>query len=236
MPNGFLMAFLAIALVLVGLTVYLNDYVKRKEEAYLASQPPPPKPPHEVERERQLQELFAALPPTPVERMRATIHVNPITVFILMEKEFYPNQYERITNTYYSVDMLLELSERDRAVLLENQLDGVSLETVPKYTAAQRITAISEYNIELSRHSLATKKGLAMREIMVADQERVENMKHEKQKITIGDYLQRPFSRVFESLPEAHEYSDQLKREILPKVRQLLDRSFERKDAETLEF
>ena len=69
------------------------------------------------------QQLREAAPKSPVEKMRATKLMNTIGL---------GNGSPR-----YTVDMLLELSEAERALVLEHQLDFIEIENVSRYTEEQ---------------------------------------------------------------------------------------------------
>jgi hypothetical protein len=48
--------------------------------------------------------------------------------------------------------------------------------------------------------------------------------------------MKAPYTRIFETLPEANDYADKLKGDLLPRVKDMLDRNVDRKSTETVEF
>ena len=75
-----------------------------------------------------------------------------------------------------------------------------------------------------------------MRAMMDQQRRNYESYAAERKDITLADYMKAPYSRIFKTLPEANDYSDKLKTELLPKVKELLDRNVDRKATETVEF
>lgn len=213
----------------MGLRTYLRnqeiDAKAAREEAFM-------EPHHEV-RGQQLAELRESVPSTAPARMRATIRVNPITVMVKVEKG---RSFEMIENTHYAVDMILEFSERDRAVIHENQLDQVSFEDRPTFSNAQILNRLADFDEEYNALSRTREAEAFQRAMMDQDRPTFEGLQRKRTKITIGDYMDSPYSREFDTLPEAQEYSDLLKAKILPRLRELLDKRADTRSSETIEF
>ena len=235
----FLTIALLVLLVVFVLTAFANDWIKRREAARVAAEPPPPRPRHEVEREEQLKALFAAVPTTPPERMRATIHVNPSSAFALLHSQ----QTGALVSTEvvrYSVDMVLELPEKDRALLEQQHLDQVVIGKEPRYSSEQILNILGERERMETRlaHSLRTSDMVALRVMRNEPQRNFESYEAEMREVKIGEYLQVPYSRAFRTKPEANDYADRLREVILPKIRELLDKAASRDSAPsaTVEF
>jgi len=191
--------------------------------------------PHEDARAEQLSDLQAALPPTPPERMRATIRVNPMTVYTTLPTRDHRGT-EEVDVIRHAVDMILELSERDRATILQYQLDQVVFEKVPAYRNDQILTILEDFDKEYNSYSSTSSSGLLSRAMMDRRRRDYKSYAAETKETILADYMKVPYTRIFETLPEANDYSDKLKTELLPKVKDLLDRNVDRKSTQTVEF
>jgi len=232
-----------ILLIAIGVGIYklamkfgLGDHLRNKDFAAEAARRDARMKPHQEARAQQLADLQASLPSTPPERMRAMIRVNPITAYTTLPKESDHRQFEEVDIQHYSVDMILELSERDRATILQNHLDQVVLEKVPAYLGDEILNILAEFDKRYNSHSSTSSDGLLMRAMMDQQRRNYESYAAERKDITLADYMKAPYSRIFKTLPEANDYSDKLKTELLPKVKELLDRNVDRKATETVEF
>jgi hypothetical protein len=193
----------------------------------------------EQTRQNQLAALRAAVPSAPPERMRATIQTNQLKV-ARIERRRVPHLLGEDAFTYvetgedfkFSVDMILEMSEAERALIKEHELDDMVLEDEPLYTEAELANLRRQDEQEVS----AT-KGLVLEQIKKQVNEMSQTSRKEQRHITrVGDLLVSPFSRLCDSPHEAKEYADKLKTKFLPEVRKLLDGYSGHKQTETLEF
>jgi hypothetical protein len=191
--------------------------------------------PHIEERAKQFIELQAALPSAPPERMRATIRVDPVIAFTNLRKHG-SGTPEKTEITCYAVDLILEFSERDRATVLQYQLDQIVFETIPAFRDDEIIVFMDNYEEEYNRHSSTSRNGLLVRAMMDQQKKSFNDYRAEKREITLADYMKSPFTRIFRTLSEANDYSDELKTNLLLKVKTLLDRNLDRKTTETVEF
>lgn len=183
-------------------------------------------------RKQQIDELKAALPSTPPQRMRATIHVNPITTFALLSKS------AKAALQRYAVDMILEMPEKDRALIREGHLEQVVVEKVPKYSTDHILDIFGEQEkkIDELRRRGKFEDHVALEAIKATEQRSVASYRAETREITLGDYLRVPFTRIFDTKPEANEYADKLKSAILPHIREMLDKNASRQTSATIEF
>ena len=194
---------------------------------------------HDEARANQLAALKAAVPPGPTERMRATIQLN----------EYKQPHYERRRidrligehnyidrevgeDTCFSVDMILQMSETERATIKEHQLNDILLEETPTFTEQQILKVEAECDEEVR----ATKDLILQQVTANVNKSRLARMKDDRTKTRIGDLLVSPFSRSFDSPHKAKEYADKLKTKFLPEIRKLLDTYSGHKQTETLEF
>lgn len=190
-------------------------------------------------RAKQLADLAAAAPQGPADRMRATIHLNeykvpwhePKKVHHLLGKPSY-DYMEVEEHTRYSVDMILQLSETDRAIIRQHRLEEVILDEEPLYTELQTAKSAVENADAIERED-----DLLMREILKDGAQRSKEEHRTAKRVTkVGDLLLFRYTREFERPFTAKEYSDKLKTSLLPKLKQLIDRYRNHKQAETLEF
>ena len=190
-------------------------------------------------RVKQLEALKAAVPPGPTERMRATIQINDykkprmeqqrISRLIGDDNFVYVEVGE---DTCFSVDMILEMTETERAIIKQHELDDIVLEEVATFTELEIIDARSRLRQELE----GTKDPLRIEIRADVGEQVIAGMQKERTKTRVGDLLVSPFSRSFESPHQAKEYADKLKKKFLPEIRKLLDSYGVQKQTETLEF
>lgn len=190
-------------------------------------------------RAKQLAELRAAAPQSPPERMRATIHINEIRVpkiepqlvkHVVAEDTWI--NVETGERTRYAVDMLLEMSETERGIIQQHQLEDIIIEDTPAFTKRQ----IIQSEIQNDKEVEATKDILLKEVKKVINQSSVGMMKDQRAQTRVGDYLVAPFSRIFDSPHEAKQYADQLKTKLLPSIKDLIESYKEHKASETIEF
>ena len=226
-----------------GFLFFLWRIIKERHTSKIDTQPPEQSTDKESARgalrAKQLAALKAAVPAGPPERMRATIQLNQykkarikqqrIRRFMTEDNFAYVEIGEDIS---FSVDMILELSETERAIIKQYELDDIVLEEHAAHTADQLAEIKSRYaeEIESTRDPLLKK----IRE--QTTEQALGMMKNDRKKTRIGDLLVSPFSRAFDSPHEASEYADKLKTKFLPEIRKLLDRYSGRKQTETLTF
>jgi len=158
------------------------------------------------------QKLREAAPKTPVEKMRATI---------LVEGS--------------EVDMLVELSEQERAVIRQHDLSYIELENVPLYSADEIARMRADHQREADEIS-AVRQPYLKAVVQQSVHNVAELQKRERSITTLGDLLVVPYRRTFSSTYEAKQHADRLKSEHLPKVRQIIDQFMAHKPVETVEF
>jgi len=190
-------------------------------------------------RAKQLEALKAAVPSGPPERMRATIQINEYKQ-VRMERQRIPRLIGEDNYVYvevgedfrFSVDMILEMSETERAIINEHELYDIELEQTPAYTAEQLRAFEAQYNDEIE----ATKDPVLKEVTKQTTQLTLAGLKGESIKTRVGDLLVVPFSCAFDSPHEAKTYAEKLKTKFLPEIRKLLDSYTAHKRSETLEF
>ena len=226
--------YIAVPLIEAG-----HDRAARADEERQVAATEPARQARQDTRIRQLEDLKAAVPLAPLERMRATIQLH----------EFKRPRLERVRarqligeDTFtiaecgedfkFAVDMILELTETERAIIKQYELDDVVLEDRPTYTEDQLLDIRVRNNEELE----AT-KDLLLKEIKRQSMEQAQAMaKMERDTMRVGDLLVSPYTRVFDSPHESKEFADKLKTKYLPAVRKLIDVHGTAKQSETLEF
>jgi hypothetical protein len=194
---------------------------------------------NDAEREQQLAALNAALPKTPPERMRVTIHFNrfkaPCT-----EHQYYQGHSATVQTgiaTRHTVDMFLEFSEVERGIIREHNLADIVIEDKAAYTPEQ--LQEMEYQATKQAESVRglTEQDFLQKEIIKQSLEFGHRLsKSERTRIRFGDFMVAPFSRDFDTPHEATLYGSQLKTHILPAMKKLLDQYRQHKQAETIEF
>ena len=171
--------------------------------------------------------------------MRATIQINELKHprmkqerirHLVGEDSFVRTEAGEITK--YAVDMILQMTETERATIKQHQLDDIVLEDVPLFTQDELASARIDDRARVDAAKDPLHKAVEKQMLEMTD----EMKKHERRKTRIGDLLVSPFSRIFDAPHDANEYARKLKTEFLPKTRQLLDRSRDYKQTETIEF
>jgi hypothetical protein len=193
----------------------------------------------EPERTRQFQELKIALPKMPPQRMRAVFAVNKVQVPVSQQKVMrhllgeptFSSTYTG-AETKYSADMILELTESERAIIREHRLDDVVLEDEALYSQSELV----QQRIDADERADATKDILLKEITKVMEQNVNEISREQRRKVRVGDLLVSPYSRVFDTYHEAHDYLDKLKTKHIPKLRELIDKYGNYKPKETIEF
>lgn len=111
-------------------------------------------------RSEQIAALRAAAPQSPPERMRATIHVNEVKIPRLQRKQVkhLVAEHSWITvevgeDARWAVDMLLEMSETERGVVRQYQLEDVTIEDAPTFDK----DALRKARVQESEEVSATK-------------------------------------------------------------------------------
>ncbi|MGA8610792.1 MAG: hypothetical protein WB760_03570 [Xanthobacteraceae bacterium] len=190
-------------------------------------------------RAKQLEALRATAPQSPPERMRATIHINEFKIARMERQQVHRAIAEHSwinvevgEDTRYAVDVLLEMSERERGIIQQNSLEDIVIEDTPAYTKCEI------RDMELAEHQRAdATKDLLLKEITKGiGKDAVELMKAERSQTRVGDYLVSPFTRVFPTPHEAKQYSDQLKTKLLPSIKDLIESYREHAAQQTVEF
>ena len=243
LAGPFWLAWKAIVLVWQFIVKPLNqslaDRSARKMEAKDAVSKADKQKARDEARAKQLEALRAAAPQSPPERMRATIHINEFKIARMERQQVHRAIAEHSwinvevgEDTRYAVDMLLEMSERERGIIQQHSLEDIVIEDTPAYTKREII------DVELAEHQRAdATKDLLLKEISkVIGKDAVELMKAKRSQTRVGDYLVSPFTRVFSTPHEAKQYSDQLKTKLLPSIKDLLESYREHAARQTVEF
>jgi hypothetical protein len=190
-------------------------------------------------RAKQLDALKAAVPPGPPERMRATIQINEYKKARMEQQRIshlvgeHSFVYAEVgEDTCFSVDMILEMTETERAIIKQHELDDIVLDESATYSDMDIIEAKRRQHDELK----GTKDPLLVQIKADVGKEVISDMQKDRTKTRVGDLIVAPFSRPFDSPHKAKEYADKLKTKFLPEVRKLLDGYSAHKQTETLEF
>jgi hypothetical protein len=163
----------------------------------------------EAEREKERQAILADLPV--VASMTATVKVEGTKVHVLVA-----------------------LSEAERAAVEQHELDDVLLESVPKYTRDQVDQRVQEWK-DIGE-SMSRRTGIPSFSSDDLAQKRREYAA-ECNEISIGDILDPLNMRDFSTPREAMLYSEKLKKELLPKLKTVIDESLVLGDkTETIQF
>jgi hypothetical protein len=190
-------------------------------------------------RANQIAALKAAVPPGPTERMRATIQLNQYKKprferrrisRLIGEDDFIDREVGE--DACFSVDMILEMSETERAIVSEHELYDIVLEEFRTYTEQDILESQRDYK----ERQDATKDEFLKQIQIDVDKTLIEGMRENTTKTKIGHLLNRPFSRDFGTPHEAKMYAEKLKTKFLPEVRKLLDSYRTHKQTETLDF
>jgi hypothetical protein len=217
----------------------LADRSAAKHQAAQATQLETKQKAREAARAHQLEALRAAAPQAPPQRMRATIHINEIK-----EPRTESQQIRRLLaedswitvevgeKTRHTVDMLLEMSETERGIIQQHDLEDIIIEDTPAFTQRQ----IIQREIRQSDEVVATKDILLKEVKKVINQSSIDMMKEERSQTRVGDYLVSPFSRVFDTPHEAKQYADKLKNKLLPSIKELIEDYRAHAAQETVEF
>lgn len=231
--------FLAWYLIIKPLIKYSQTKSTEKQQELFFEQNAQKVQVREQARANQFSALQAAAPSAPPERMRATIQINPYKkprvekkriARIVGEDDY--TYVETGEDTCFSVDMILEMTEAERAIIKQHRLDDILLEETATYSEHDILKAKVEMQAEVD----ATKDiGLGMIKSNV-NKDVIDGMKKDRTKTRVGDLLVSPFSRSFDSPHEANDYANKLKTKFLPQVRKLLDQYSQHKPSETLEF
>jgi len=166
-------------------------------------------------------QLREAAPKTPVDRMRATI---------LLNNPALPGGASR-----YSVDMMVELSEEERAIVYQHDIEFIEIENVARYSPDELARMRYEHQQEVDAISGVRQPTLkAITKVVMDDVN--ESQKKDRLRTSVGDLLVVPYRRLFDTAHEAKEHSDKLKTDLLPKIRKIIDGYRTYKAAETVEF
>ena len=142
------------------------------------------------------QKLRDVAPKTPPEKMRATILLNTV--------EYQKGAFR------HSVDMLVELSEQERAIVYEHQIDFIEIDDVPVHN--QDALARMKYENQKEVDAISQIRQPLLKAITRQSMEAVNEMqKKDRLKTTVGDLLVVPYQRIFETAHEAKEHADKLK-------------------------
>jgi hypothetical protein len=177
-------------------------------------------------RQKQLDALRAAAPKSLPENLRATIQINSVTV-VESEQRRIPRTFANDSIVYidgpektkYAVDMILELSETERAIIKEHNLQDYLLEDEPLYSPEDLAR-----RAEFHQGYAASYKDPDMAEFLDQHTQEMMNLERAARRQTkLGDYLVVPYTRIWEDRIQANQYSEKLKTKILPQIKSILD-------------
>jgi len=181
---------------------------------------------NEEERFAQLRTLRDAVPHSPPQRMRATIHYNTFKTPVFATRYFEGQSAEEQTgvDTRYAVDLILELSEEERGIVVQNDLHTIVLDDKPLYS---KDDLAKRRRAEIERAESMGGRGeldLIMKEITKQSADAVAAIAevHRAQTL-VGDFLVAPFTKTFDHAHDAKQYGDELTTEILPGIRKLIE-------------
>ena len=213
-------SLIGIGLAIFALMKFISASERRKQEAALQTV----RERIAAERLTQLNALRAAMPTSPVKSMRATIQTNT---------------YKDDGGTSrFTVDMMLELTETERAIIKEHELDDIVLEDIPlfdKDALEKKQQQIEEHREAFDRATRSSK----MLDAKLSEQVDVAvlaAMKKARLITTVGQLVVIPFSRAFDSPHEANEYASLLKTKLLPEMKRLIQKHGQHRQTETVEF
>jgi hypothetical protein len=225
--------------ILKPLNQSVADRSAAKQQQSLAEQNQAKAKAREEARANQHVALRAAAPQSPPERMRATIHINEIKIAkiesqrvsrLIAEDSWI--QVEVGEQTRYAVDMLLEMSETDRGIIQQHQLEDIVIEDTPAFTKRQIIQSQIQQNDDVS-----VTKDILLKEVKkVINKDAVELMKEKRTQTRVGDYLVTPFCRILDTPHEAKQYADHLKTKLLPSIKDLIEGYRQHLARQTIEF
>ena len=165
----------------------------------------------EKKQHEEKQAQIASLPP--VQRMTARIETNA-----------------------QSVSLYLQLSEKERATVIQYDLDQIVFEDYPKWDKAEIAESKRRGEEELDAIRGHSEQKMLHREIVKqANVAHIESMKTERQQVRFIDYMAYPYTRYFKTTPEATQYAAKLK-QLLPKIKELVDQHATHKASETIEL
>jgi len=147
---------------------------------------------------------LAAFPP--VERMTARIDIRGQTLFLY-----------------------LQVSEEERAIINQSKLGEVVLEDYPMFSEDEITLFVYERARQLEQHD----RGLRNPQVIQWSNEAAEAMlkteiaakRKQRRQVHLYAYLHMPYERYFPTMVEAQAYGEKLKKEILPKIKQLIERA-----------
>jgi len=192
-----------------------------------------------AERHDQLDALKESLPKTLPESMRATIQINAVRVPVyesrrlsrlIADDSFV--KAETGETVHFAVDMIIELSETERAIIKEHSLYDLEMEEYSLFSQEQIDKFASE---EAERASGFKDAALADMWAETTDQ-MIKVQKAAKRQVRLGDYLVAPFTRVFPTKHEATQYAQRLKTKLLPQIKELLQQYREYRQTDTIQF
>lgn len=114
-----------------------------------------------------------------------------------------------VTRSYHAVYLYLEASEEEKATIIANQLDTISVEEI-------KIDNSERYEKELAG---------AINDLdrQIIEKTHREFGRYHIIKYTIADFLKNPYKRAFyNGIAEANEYAAKLKTTILPRIKEIM--------------
>ena len=144
-----------------------------------------------AERERQIAALKAAAPNSPPEKMRATIQLNSFTT-LRRRQESVNFKGSKISSyivakyvdeTRFSVDMILQLSETERAIIKQHELFDIVLEDQPFFNENELAQLAVDYHAEEKAASGFSKGEMLHSAVKkIVNEQALDMAKHERRK------------------------------------------------------
>ena len=177
-------------------------------------------------RQKQLDALRAAVPKTTPDSLRATIQINAVTVADSEQRRI-PRIFaddsivfvDGPERTRYAVDMILELSETERATIKEHNLHDYVIEDRPLYTPEdleRNRQRHDGYAASFKDPKVAELWDRHTEELLAAD-------RAARLQTKLGDYLVSPCSRLFDDRIDARQYAEKLKTKTLPQIKSIIE-------------
>jgi hypothetical protein len=114
----------------------------------------------------------------------------------------------------YTVELTINPSEEERAIILKYKLDELAVETEAKFTPEQlqEMEADQRAMHGISSEIIDTIVNGAMAELRAM-----------KEQTLLGQYFDNPYTKSFDIRQDAHMYADKLEKEILPLIKTQID-------------
>jgi len=114
----------------------------------------------------------------------------------------------------YIVELTINPTEEERAIILKYKLDELALETRPKFSPEQLEEMEAQQRAMFGHHSdtIETIVSGAMADFRAM-----------KEQTLLGQYFDNPYAKSFDIRQDAHTYADELEKDILPRIKNQID-------------